>query len=330
MKILYIPLETFHDFQCDTMNWGLRSLNKTEKIQLDKTFNNEKLYKKTTANSHISSHYTYYRHWEEEIPHVNIEDIDYKIKHKYYDLIIIQDGLHDIDYGRNKYRGQIDYLYKIYKNNLFIVDGEDGGDGEYMKKLKNYPEIKYFRRELTYTLKYEHNTIFPINFGFPDELINENNYEKTQLISSIIPGLGSTYITSSEVDYYNEYRKSKFAYTFSKCGWDCLRHLEIIFNKSLPIFLDLEFCPNKVLYFYPKFELLEILNKMCNIKYDQYNYDNIHSLGKIRYWQDIILNNLIEIKNLKYYDEIQNKIYNKCKKYLTCNAIVNYVLEHYE
>lgn len=331
MKILHIPLKTPHDFQCETISWGLRGLNKVYGFEVDKTFYTEKLFKKITEQSHISAHYTYYRHWEENIPDVNLDDIDYKIKHKYYDLVILHDGLNkDREYGHNKYIDQLDHIYNIYRNNLFIVDGEDTGDSDYLQTLKNYPELKYFRRELTFTLKYQHKNLFPINFAYPDELIVDRNFEKTQLISSIIPGDYNTYITTSEQDYYNEYRKSKFAFTFSKCGWDCLRHLEIIFNKSLPIFLDLEFSANGVLHFYPKFEMSRILYKMCHIKYDVYDFNSIHRFGKNKYWKQIINNNYITIKDESCYDEIQSNIYTHCKKHLTCNNMVKYLLEHYD
>ena len=331
MKILHIPLKTHHDFQCETISWGLRGLRKTHDLEIDKLFYTEKLFKKTTPQSHISPHYTYYRHWDESMPDMNLDDIDYKLKHKYYDLVILHDGLdREREYGHNKYIDQLDYIYNIYHNKLFIVDGEDIGDDEYLKNLKNYPDLKYFRRELTYTLKYQHKNLFPINFGFPDELILDEKFEKKQLISTIVPGDGNTYIYSSEQDYYDEYRKSKFAFTFSKGGWDCLRHLEIIFNKSLPIFLDLEFCANGVLHFYPKFEMREILHKMCHIKYDMYDFDSINKFGKNEYWKRIINNNYITIKDESCYDEIQSNIYTHCKKHLTCNNIVKYLLEHYD
>lgn len=331
MKILYIPLETPHDFQCETIHWGLRFLEKNGKIKVDKTFHNEKLYTKITENSHISPHYTYYRKWEEDIPTLNLNDINHKLKNKYYDLVIMQDGLNNAEYGYNKYKERIDEIYDIYQNNLFIIDGDDCGDKDYLKKLKNYKKLKYFRRELFHKSKYGLKNIFPINFGFPDELINDNEHQKTKLISSIIPGDGRTYIYTSENDYYNEYRNSKFAYTFSKCGWDCLRHLEIIFNKCLPIFLDLEFCPNYVLNFYPKFYLSEILNKICEIDYHNFNFENdIHTMGKNNYYKHVILQDLIKIKDMSYYEDIKKEIYEHSKKYLTCSSMIKYILEYYE
>lgn len=331
MKILHIPIDTPHDFQCDTISWGLRGLTKTHNLEIDKVFYSEKLYKKLTDKSHISSHYTYYRHWDEPIPYINFDEIDDKIKNKYYDLIILHDGLSkNRDYGHNRYIDKVSYLYRIYQDKLFIIDGEDNGDGDYLKQLRDYPLLKYFKRELIYTFKYEHQNVFPINFGFPDELIVDSEFEKTQMISSIIPGDYSTYITLSEKSYYDEYRKSKFAFTFSKCGWDCLRHLEIIFNKSLPIFLDLEFCPNKSLYFYPKFEMFQVLYKMCNVNYNKLDYNSIHTFGKNEYWKRVINNKYVTVKDESFYDDLKTKIYNHCKKYLTCNNIVKYVINHYE
>ena len=58
MKILHIPLQTPHDFQCETISWGFRGLCKTHDLEIDKLFYTEKLFKKILPNSHISPHYT--------------------------------------------------------------------------------------------------------------------------------------------------------------------------------------------------------------------------------------------------------------------------------
>jgi hypothetical protein len=66
----------------------------------------------------------------------------------------------------------------------------------------------------------------------------------------------STYIYNTEVDYYNEYRRSKFGLTWKKGGWDCTRHLEILANLCVPYFdkstfencgLDINDCPQYTL-----------------------------------------------------------------------------------
>ena len=39
------------------------------------------------------------------------------------------------------------------------------------------------------------------------------------------------------------YQNSLFSLTYRKTGWDCLRHYEILASGSIPLFLDLEKCP---------------------------------------------------------------------------------------
>jgi hypothetical protein len=46
MKILHIPLQTPHDFQYEIISWCLRGLCKTHKLEIDKLFYTEKLFKK--------------------------------------------------------------------------------------------------------------------------------------------------------------------------------------------------------------------------------------------------------------------------------------------
>jgi hypothetical protein len=45
---------------------------------------------------------------------------------------------------------------------------------------------------------------------------------------------------NTEEEYYNEYKKSYFAITTKKCGWDCMRHYEILANGCIPYFLNIE------------------------------------------------------------------------------------------
>ena len=252
-------------------------------------------------------------------------EINDKIESKYYDVVILQDGLFPGIYDEKK----VDRLYTIYGKNLFIVDGEDGSDGDFLKLLVRYPNMKYFRRELSHMSKYSHNNVFPISFGYPDECINIESFAKNKDISTIIPGDASTYIYDEDL-YYNEYRSSKLAYTFSKGGWDCLRHLEIIFNDCLPIFLDIEYCPHYTMYYYPKFLLTEVLKNIMKIDYSSYDYSNIGSVGKNEFWIKNIKENNILIKNFDMYDELKSKILEHSMKYLTCRNIVKRMIEYYE
>jgi len=96
------------------------------------------------------------------------------------------------------------------------------------------------------------NKLYPVMFSFPREKVVESIPEKAKLLSDLIPGKIETYIYNTEQDYYNEYRKSLFATTTKKYGWDCLRHYEIIANGCIPYFPGIEECPKNTLALFPK------------------------------------------------------------------------------
>lgn len=99
--------------------------------------------------------------------------------------------------------------------------------------------------------------LFPITFSIPEEKIVNGIQQKTKLLSSLIPGRLHTYIYNTEEDYYNEYKKSLFATTTKKAGWDCMRHYEIMANGCIPYFPDIEQCPPNTMALLPKDLLLE-------------------------------------------------------------------------
>lgn len=91
------------------------------------------------------------------------------------------------------------------------------------------------------------NSIFPLGYSFPEELFQLEIPEKKQIWAEVIPGFKETYRFSVESDYYQMYQDARFAFTWKKGGWDCLRHYEIIANGCFPIFRDLEKCPDETL-----------------------------------------------------------------------------------
>ena len=99
--------------------------------------------------------------------------------------------------------------------------------------------------------------LHPISFSIPREKIVTAIPTKTKLLSSLIPGDVSTYLYNTETEYYDEYKKSLFALTHKKGGWDCLRHYEIIACGTIPYFPDIDKCPPNTLTTLPKDLLLE-------------------------------------------------------------------------
>ena len=90
--------------------------------------------------------------------------------------------------------------------------------------------------------------LHPITFSIPEEKIVTSIPLKTKILSNIIPNFTLKYDYNTEKDYYNEYRSSYFATTMKKCGWDCMRHYEILANGCIPFFIDIEQCPKYTMY----------------------------------------------------------------------------------
>ena len=109
--------------------------------------------------------------------------------------------------------------------------------------------------------------LFPISYSVPSQLIVTDVPEKKFMaagsagrVTTGRAGGHSRYrFGPGEQDaYYQNYRDSRFAETTSKGGWDCLRHLEIMMNGSVPIFAKLESCPEYTMTHYPKALMLEL------------------------------------------------------------------------
>jgi hypothetical protein len=150
--------------------------------------------------------------------------------------------------------------------------------------------------------------LFPITFSIPKEKICEISIQKTKILSNLIPGNISTYIYNTEQEYYNEYQKSYFAITTKKGGWDCLRHYEILANRCIPLFKNINECPTNTLFLLPKNLLIEANNL----------YNNKFINKKI---------NEINIEDINEYNILQNKLLEYTKNYLTTDKIAKYILQ---
>ena len=150
--------------------------------------------------------------------------------------------------------------------------------------------------------------LHPITFSIPKEKISDIHTIKTKILSDLIPGNINTYIYNTEEEYYNEYKKSYFAITMKKGGWDCLRHYEILANNCIPYFIDIEKCPKNTLYLLPKELLIE-----SNILYDtKFKNKSINEINK---------------QEINEYNILQKKIFEYTKLYLTSDKIVKYILK---
>jgi hypothetical protein len=147
--------------------------------------------------------------------------------------------------------------------------------------------------------------LHPINFSIPKEKVCETPYVKTKLLSDLIPGNVNTYIYNTEEEYYNEYKKSYFALTKIKAGWDCMRHYEILANGCIPYFIDIEKCPKNTMTLLPKDLLIE----------------GKHLYDKIKDKNDLNNEDIIE------YNRLREKLLEYTKTYLTTDKMAKYILQ---
>ena len=137
----------------------------------------------------------------------------------------------------------------IPKTNFYVSQSLDKIDN--MDALINVRPLDHSE---VYDLNPSDCNVVPLSFSIPDECVVESVPEKEQLLSSVVPGITSTYIfgKNDEQKYYDAYRKSRFALTKMKGGWDCLRHYEILMNGCIPLFDNLNNCPKNTMTTYPK------------------------------------------------------------------------------
>jgi hypothetical protein len=110
----------------------------------------------------------------------------------------------------------------------------------------------------------EHMNIIPLPYAIPDEYIVTDVPAKTRIFSEVQPGNRSNYCygPGEEEAYHEQYRTSRFAYTERKGGWDCLRHYEILAAGCIPVFKDLEACPDNTMVSFPKALVLEACSQL--------------------------------------------------------------------
>ena len=130
----------------------------------------------------------------------------------------------------------------------------------------------------------DNNNLYPIAFSIPEEKIVTEIPTKSKFIAEINPyGVGlNTYIFKTEKDYYSDYKSSLFAVTRKKGGWDCMRHYEILACGCIPIFENLEQCPENTMFNFPKSIILNT-NNFYKYLCDKYglNLTNLNDISII-------------------------------------------------
>ena len=328
MKILYIHPNSeenqfYNDYMSDLLLHGLRELHGKNVIDYPGCwylYKDEINKRKYDEKKFWGKGFTI-RNILDEFNEFDREDIQQKIKNKYFDLVI---------YGSIRRSDQ--FLNEVikYNNKFFFIDGEDDNVIE-----NKYSRLGlYFKRELVR----KRTKILPINFAIPkSKIVNEIDKNPKNLLAPLIPGKIGTYIYSDENSYYEMYKKSIFALTYKKAGWDSLRHYEILMNGCIPLFLDIQNCPPDTLTKLPKDKLIEILNEFSEIlkfynplkifKKKHLTFDRILSLFSLKSEKNGLE---IFLKDNEAIFEIKNNLLDFTKKRLTTEVLAKNTLESFK
>jgi len=252
-KILFISDISWPDYMSDVVFHGGRSLfgeNFIDAKKIDFMYDNYHGFEYLYGRG-----FTLYGKLDSKLE-IDRENIEEKIKNKYFKIIIYGSCLRKLDY--------FDIVKKVYKKEeVILIDGED------------HPFIAfdlaehgiYFKRELDYNPK----KIYPIQFAIPEENIIKYKPDKIQNFGTVIPYEPRTYVFNDEKSYYEDYAKSYFGVTCKKAGWDCLRHYEIMMNYCFPYFKDLENCPKMTMVKLPKKKIIKAMKDIHSNKFDYYD-----------------------------------------------------------
>jgi hypothetical protein len=244
MKILYLTKGDHVDYQNDAVLIGLKELYGADIIDFNKQAHNYDTYPQDKASKLYGMGMTVTR----VLPDLEVDrtDITSKIKNKYFNLIVYGSIWRCNDY--------IDKILEYYPTNKIVaIDGEDETN---IHPVYN-KGIPYFKRELVFNKP----RMFPINFAIPTSKVNFNT-NKVKNAAHITPLNKSTYIYKNEKDYYNDYNQARFGVTVKKAGWDCLRHYEILGNGCIPVFYNIDQCPDLTLKYFPKKKCSDVLKDL--------------------------------------------------------------------
>lgn len=167
--------------------------------------------------------------------------------------------------------------------------------------------------------------IFPLGYSYPEELFLTSNPKKTQVWAEVIPGFRETYRFNQEQDYYQMYQSARFGFTWKKGGWDCLRHYEIISNGAIPVFKDIDLCPESTLVNLPKDLFKRVNNELIPWKSTS-DYEELFRtlLTQI---QEYCLENATCVATGRKFLKILSLPLNSNLLLLTCNPRINYSRE---
>lgn len=239
MKILMTKSWEAPEYLDDSMLHGLRSLfgdNVIDYPRMWHMYANSFGPGKIDISTICARGFTFYGRMTDES--VDRTDLISKIKNQYFDLIVMHSW-----YPNDLTPVVIEH---VPAQKIVWLDGRD--EREILTQYIGTGH--YFKRELIDS----RTDVHPIGFAFPRENI-QLPQNKIHSLSPLIPGQTHTYIYYDEASYYTQYNQSLFAVTHAKGGWDCLRHYEILGSRSIPWFIDIDFCPPRTCTSLPKKQL---------------------------------------------------------------------------
>lgn len=335
MKVLFCPLmrgqqhaASAGDYLMDVLFHGLQNTEDVEVVETDYMWHNYKCEKETDPENNKrlwGKGFTTYFLCDPS-PYQHQQKLD-MLMNKEFDVVIM--SIHHTMAHNYSDMFQAMNHFKKFCDKVAIVDGHDqtGVNHEIASKCT------YFKREL---IPEHEDKALPVSFAYPEEKIYQGDLKsqyKTQAFSSLIPVNQSinpeymqTYVYETEEDYYRQYQQSHFGLTSCKGGWDTMRHYEIIGNGCVPLFVDIDKCPNKTLHLFPKELCKEALNLTgLKINHPDWTPENPY------------LNNCngIEIGNpgsyfpddMTKYRNLQQEFMNYMKNNLTTKHLAKYMLE---
>ena len=127
--------------------------------------------------------------------------------------------------------------------------------------------------------------LFPLSYSIPAEVIVPYVPFKTTHTAS------HEYQFDDVTPYMENYRKAFFGETQLKCGWDCMRHYEILSQGTITDFHNLEGLPRKTMTNFPKALIFNLTAKYRHLTFEEILkcsssvlYEDLDSL--LRYTRD--------------------------------------------
>ena len=105
--------------------------------------------------------------------------------------------------------------------------------------------------------------LFPLSYSIPAEVIVPYVPFKTCHTAD------HNYQFDDVAPYMENYRKAFFGHTSMKCGWDCMRHYEILSQGTITEFTNLQGLPTKTMTNFPKALVFDLNAKYYSLTFEE-------------------------------------------------------------